>query len=116
MNHLHELGILFHVVSTVETFAQRNCVIKIDTLVLQIGELSPVVPQYIEACYPAAVDGTLLQDTKLKIEIVPGNALCKPCNKVFNLLQHQKKCPLCGEREWEILSGKEFLIKEILAC
>lgn len=47
-------------------------------------------PQYIEACYPAAVDGTLLQDTELKIEIIPGNARCKQCGKVFNLLQNRQ--------------------------
>lgn len=113
---MHELGIMFNVIRSVEAFAKKNGVEKIDTLVLQVGELSPVVPQYIEACYPAAVDGTLLQETKLKIEIIPGNALCKRCNKVFNLLAHHQKCPDCGKGEYEILSGKEFLIKEILAC
>lgn len=107
---------MFHVVSSVESFARKNGVEKIDTLVLQIGELSPVVPQYIEACYPAAVEGTLLQETKLKIEMIPGNAYCKACQKVFNLLANHKKCPHCGEGEWDILSGKEFLIKEIIAC
>jgi hydrogenase nickel incorporation protein HypA/HybF len=113
---LHELGIMFNVIRTVETFAQQNGVEKIDTLVLLVGELSPVVPHYLEACYPAAVDGTLLQETKLRIEIMPGNALCKPCNLVFNLLENHKVCPQCGMAEWEILSGQEFMIKEILAC
>jgi hydrogenase nickel incorporation protein HypA/HybF len=116
VNPLHELGILFNVVRSVENFAQKNGVSQIDTLVLQIGELSPVVPQYIRACYPAAVDGTLLQDTQLKIEIIPGNALCRQCQKVFNLLKHPHGCPHCGADQWEVLSGKEFMIKEIVAC
>jgi hydrogenase nickel incorporation protein HypA/HybF len=113
---LHELGIMFNVVRSVEAFAKANGVTKIDTLVLQIGELSPVVPRYIEACYPAAVDQTLLQETKLKIEIIPGNALCKKCNKVFNLLENRENCPTCGDSDYEVLSGKEFMIKEIVAC
>lgn len=113
---MHELGIMFNVVRSVESFARANGVAEIDTLVLQIGELSPVVPHYIEACYPAAVDGTLLQETKLKIEIIPGNALCGGCHQVFNLLVDGKKCPHCGAEEWEIISGKEFMIKEIIAC
>jgi hydrogenase nickel incorporation protein HypA/HybF len=116
VNALHELGIMFNVIQSVESFAKANGVTEIETLVLQIGELSPVVPRYIEACYPAAVDGTLLQETKLKIEIIPGNAICKPCNQVFNLLEHHQKCPHCGGRDWEVISGKEFLIKEIVAC
>jgi len=107
---------MFNVVRSVERFARENNVTKIDTLVLQVGELSPVVPQYIEACYPAAVDGTLLQDTKLRIEIIPGNALCRKCNTVFNLLQNRGACPGCSEKDFEVLSGKEFMIKEIIAC
>jgi hydrogenase nickel incorporation protein HypA/HybF len=113
---LHELGVVIEVVKTVENFAKANGVTKIDTLVLQIGELSSMIPKYIEACYPAGVDGTLLQDTKLKIEILPGNALCKECNKVFNLIENKGKCPVCESKDFELLSGKEFMIKEIIAC
>jgi hydrogenase nickel incorporation protein HypA/HybF len=113
---MHELGIVIEIIKTVESFAKQNNVTKIDTLVLQIGELSSIIPRYVEACYPAAVDGTMLQETKLTIEILPGNALCTKCNKVFNLLENKSKCPICGGRSWEILSGREFMIKEIIAC
>jgi len=113
---LHELGVVIEVVKTVENFAKKNEVTQIDTLVLQIGELSSMIPRYIQACYPAAIEGTLLQDAKLEIEILPGNAICQKCNKVFNLIENNNKCPNCGSEEWEILCGKEFMIKEIIAC
>ncbi|ENK1243898.1 hydrogenase maturation nickel metallochaperone HypA [Clostridium sporogenes] len=113
---MHEVGIMIEVIKNIENLARINKLTKIDTLVLQIGELSSVIPRYIEACYPAAVDGTLLQDTKLKIEILPGNAICKKCNKVFNLIENNNKCPNCVSKDWEILCGKEFMIKEIVAC
>ena len=113
---MHELGVVIEVIKTVENFARQNALTKIDTLVLQIGELSSMIPKYIEACYPAAVDGTLLQETKLKIEVLPGNAICKNCNKVFNLILNNNKCPKCASKDWEILCGKEFMIKEVIAC
>jgi len=113
---LHEVGVMIEIVKTIENFAEKNRLTKIDTLVLQIGELSSMIPRYVEACYPAAVEGTILQDTKLKIEILPGNGICKKCNKVFNLIENNNKCPDCGSRQWEILCGKEFMIKEIVAC
>jgi hydrogenase nickel incorporation protein HypA/HybF len=80
---LHELGVVIEVVKTVEGFAKANGVTKIDTLVLQIGELSSIVPKYVEDCFPCAVDDTILRDTKLRIEVIP---------------------------------GREFVIKEIVAC
>jgi hydrogenase nickel incorporation protein HypA/HybF len=113
---MHEVGVMIEVVKTVENFARNNGVTKIQTLVLQIGELSSMIPKYIEECYPAAVDGTLLQDTELKIDILPGNAICHKCNKVFNLIENHNICPHCQSRDWEILCGKEFMIKEIVAC
>lgn len=113
---MHEIGVMFEVVKTVENFAKQNGVTNIQTLVLQIGELSTVVPRYIKACYPAAVDGTLLQDTELEIEILPGNAICHDCNKVFNIMENRSICPYCKSRDWEMLSGREFNIKEIVAC
>jgi hydrogenase nickel incorporation protein HypA/HybF len=112
---LHEIGVVVEVIRTVESFAKKNGVTKIDTVVLQIGELSSMIPKYIEECYPAAVDGTMMQDTKLKIEILPGNGICHKCNKVFNLIENNNRCPNCASNDWEILCGKEFMIKEIIA-
>ncbi len=113
---MHEVGVMIEVVKVVENFARDNGVTKIEKLVLQIGELSSMIPRYIEACYPAAIDGTMLQDTKLEIEVMPGNGLCKRCKKVFNVIENNSTCPKCGSKDWELLCGREFMIKEIVAC
>lgn len=112
---MHELGVVIKVVKTVENFAKSNGVTNIDTIVLQIGQLSSMIPRYIEACYPAAVDGTTLENTKLEIEILPANGMCGNCRKVFNLVENKYCCPYCSGEDIEILSGKEFMIKEIVA-
>jgi hydrogenase nickel incorporation protein HypA/HybF len=104
------------VVKTVEDFARSNGVSRIDTLVLQVGELSSMVPQYVEDCFQAAAQGTILEGSRLRIEILPGNAACGACGKVFNVRMSEGICPSCGSRDWELLCGKEFLIKEIVAC
>lgn len=112
---MHELGVVFEIVKTVKRVKAEQNLTKVDTIVLQIGEFSSMIPKYIEECYPAAVDGTDLEDTKLEIEILPGNALCHKCNKVFNILENHKVCPICLENRWEMISGREFMIKEIVA-
>lgn len=113
---MHELGVIVEVVKTVERIVEQNKLEKVDTIILQVGELSSMIPKYIEECFPAAVYGSILEGTKLKIEILPGNALCKLCGKVYNLLANENICPHCSCGEWELLSGKEFMIKEIIAC
>lgn len=112
---MHELGVVMEVVKAVEKVAAEQHLTEIETLVLQIGELSSMIPHYVEACFPVAAEGTILEHTKLVIDILPGNGLCKACNKVFNLLANAQTCPHCGARKWELLSGREFYIKEIVA-
>lgn len=116
MRGMHELGVVIEVVKTVEKIYDERHLSKIDTLVLQIGELSSMIPKYVEACYPAAVEGTVLENTHLVIEVLPGNGFCTSCKKVFNVLQNKGKCPCCGTNKFDLLGGREFFIKEIVAC
>lgn len=113
---MHEIGVLFEVVKSVERLAQENDVQKIETLVLQIGELSSMIPKYMKTLYPAAIEGTILEGSKLEIEILPANALCQDCKRVFNLMENKGTCPICEKKNFEVLSGKEFFIKEIVCC
>ena len=110
---MHELGVLLEVVEQVSKVAAENEVTRIGKLVLQVGELSSMIPKYMQKIYPAAVDGTILEGSELEIEIIPGNGMCKQCSSVYNLLEERGTCPKCGSKEFEMLSGKEFFIKEI---
>lgn len=113
---MHELGVVMEVVKTLDRVVLENDLKEVDTVVLQIGEISSMIPKYIEDCYVVAVDGTQFEKTKLKIEILTATALCRPCNRVFKLVESDGKCDCCKGNDWELLSGKEFLIKEIIAC
>jgi hydrogenase nickel incorporation protein HypA/HybF len=113
---MHELGVLIEIVKQVEQIAAENEVNKIESLILQIGELSSMVPHYMKKLYPAAIEGTVLKDSILEIEVIPANGLCKNCQKVFNLIKEKGACPYCLSKSFELLSGKEFMIKEITCC
>ena len=110
---MHELGIVMEIVRVVKDLALEQGRSTVDSIVLQIGELSPVVPRFIEECYPAAVDGTFMEKTKLEIEIMPGNGMCNDCSTVFNVLKSEGTCPKCHSKSFAILSGRDFYIKEI---
>lgn len=110
---MHELGIMYHVVEQVSRVVVENNLSTVEALVLQVGENASVVPRYLEACFPAAVDGTALEKTKLEIEMLPANAICNSCGKVYGLTGHEHACPFCESMDFDVISGKEFLIKEI---
>lgn len=75
--------------------------------------LSLVIPKYVEDIYPVVVGDTWLKDTKLAINVIPGMAECDECNELFHVIEHEGYCPNCGSFEKTILSGKDFLIREI---
>lgn len=111
---MHELGILMEIIKTVERFAAENQVGKIEKLVLQIGEISSVIPEYMKKVYPAAAEGTLLAEAELEIEILPANAECRDCGSVFHATVTGVVCPNCKSRNMHLVSGRDFFIKEIV--
>ncbi len=111
---MHELGLLSAMVKTIEGIAQRERLTHIEKVVLRVGELSGIVPEYLETCYPAAVYKTFMEDTKLGLEIVPGIARCQDCGREFNAAACDLTCPKCGSTRLTALSGREFIIQEIL--
>lgn len=113
---MHELGVVIELLKTVEGVMRENALTQVETIVLQIGELSSMIPRYVEDCFPAAADGTVFEDTKLRIEILPANARCTGCGKVYPIVPHKGVCPRCGGDHKELLGGREFYIKEIIAC
>ncbi len=113
---MHELGLLSAMVSTIQGIAKEQGLTAIEKVVLQVGELSGVVPSYLESCYPAAVYKTFMENTALEVEIIPGIACCNNCGEEFNAVQADLKCPNCGSEDLRALSGREFIIKEIVCC
>lgn len=113
---MHELGVLCQVVKTVENICIEQNLSKVDKITLQVGELSGMVPHYIEECFPAAVYKTSLEGTKLEMEVVEGTVRCNDCGREFNAMKYNLVCPDCKSENLIPLTGREFIIKEILAC
>lgn len=111
---MHEMTLAIQAIKSVLEFARENDIDDIDTVVLEIGELSLVVPEYMEEAWNAAVQHTMLANSHLRIDVTPGNGICTDCGQVYNIVEHKGVCPKCGSRDKDILSGREFNIKELL--
>lgn len=112
---MHELGLVINIVKQMEDYVQEHDLTKIEKIVLQVGQLSEVYPKYLEDVYPIAVEGTKLEDTVLEIDQTPGIGRCESCGFIYNLVENDNICPACESKQFSVVSGKEFLIKELHA-
>ena len=111
---MHEIGIVRQLLRTVTAFAEENGIKEIHEVVVDCGELSLVIPEYVQELYPPVVKGSILENAKLTVNTVLGLAECDACDEIFNVVQHKGYCPNCGSFEKTVLSGKEFTVREIV--
>lgn len=111
---MHEIGVVRQMLRTVEDFAEENKLDSIVSIVLEIGDLSMVIPKYVEDIYSVIVKGTRFENTELVIETVEGQGVCRNCKRAFPIVKNEGYCPHCGKRDADIISGRDFVIKEIV--
>ena len=113
---MHELGIVFHIIRTVEDVAQQNKVARIRRVTLQLGEVSGVVESYLQDCWKwAAAKSEILPDAVLTVEIIPAVTLCEGCGQQYPTVQYGRTCPHCQSPHTHLVQGNEMLIKEVEA-
>lgn len=112
---MHEMSIMMEIIRIVDDMAVQNDIKHVNEIVLDVGELSGVVPEYMTEYFPIIVaDMPLYQGTSLKMITIPGRAICDKCHTGFNVIEHEGHCPKCGAFEKTVISGEEFSIREIV--
>lgn len=114
---MHELGIVFHVIKSVEKVAKENNITEIASVTLELGQVSGVIPSYMDDCWKWAIKKTeYLQSAELIIEEIPAVTYCEDCEKTYATVEYGKICPYCQSEQTYLLQGNEANIKEIEAC
>src|SRR5690554_2660856 len=113
---MHELGIVFHIIKTVERVGAENKLVQVSEVTLELGEVSGVVPQELSSCWSWAVKKTeLMKEATLEIETILALTFCEGCQKTYETVQHGRICPLCGSEHTYLVQGNEINLKEIKA-
>lgn len=114
---MHELGIVFHIIKSMEAIAQENELSEIASVTLELGEVSTVIPSYLIKCWKWAVDKSeLLKGSELKIETIAAVTYCETCRNTYRTVAYGKICPYCHSERTYLLRGNEVNIREIEAC
>ncbi len=112
---MHELGIVFHIIDSVEAVAAENNIETVQSVTVEIGEVSAVIPDYLVDCWNWAVKkkGTVLSTCQMQVETIPAVTHCGGCGQDYGTVAHGKICPHCGSEKTWLLTGNEINIKEI---
>lgn len=111
---MHEVGIISSLIKTIEKIIQEEGTTEVQRVVLEVGELSGIVPEYMEKCWPAATYHTFMEKTKLEMHVVPGIVKCRDCGELFNAVACDMKCPVCESMDMEIFSGNDLIVQELM--
>jgi hydrogenase nickel incorporation protein HypA/HybF len=111
---MHELGIVFHCIKQINSIAEENKVKRVNSVTVEIGEVSAVIPYYFEDCWNWAVKReSILKDAKIIIEKIDAVTHCENCGENYPTVKHGKICPHCGSPNTYLLCGNEISIKQI---
>ena len=111
---MHELGIVFSIMDSLEEVARENDVGSIHSVTLQVGEVSAVIPYYLTDCWDwAKKKREILAGCEMKVEVLPAVSYCVDCGKDYPTVEYGKSCPQCGSANTYLKMGNEINIKEV---
>lgn len=111
---MHELGIVFHIIDQVKKVAIKNNVKHVNKVVLEVGEVSTLIPSYLIDCWNWAVKKEdIMTDCLLSVEVIEAKTYCTSCKKTYKTVEFGKICPYCKSEETYLIKGNEKNIKEI---
>jgi hydrogenase nickel incorporation protein HypA/HybF len=111
---MHELSIVSSIVDTVTESLAAYPGARVKEVRLRVGALASVVRESLEFCYGIATEGTLLEGSKLVVNVLPVVMHCVPCGKDVTLEGVQSfRCPRCGEPCSDLRQGRELEIDSI---
>jgi hydrogenase nickel incorporation protein HypA/HybF len=112
---MHELGIAMRIAEIATRVAKQEGLQKVDAVLVEVGELSGIVPEALLFSFESATKNSFLENTKLEINMIPAGAKCNTCLTKFRPEGFFSFCPACEGVDCEIIAGKELFIKSLVS-
>lgn len=112
---MHELGLVYQVVKTIDEVVADQGLTEVSEINLLVGEMTDVVPRFIEEAWQAAKSTTSYPNAIMNVEVVEGKARCNACGFEGLVRNIDFECPKCHSTNLSVIAGREFEIKNIVA-
>ncbi len=117
---MHEMSYVIRFVnlaaeSILQEYQEEKNAPAVISISVEVGEMSNVLPEYLQKYYPRVVKGTILEGSKLLTIPVAARILCEDCgNEYHPEKEHEYLCPRCKSARGKILSGRGVTLSEIV--
>ena len=112
---MHEFSLALNIIEIVDEALKTNGAKKAVEVQLEIGTLSGVEISALEMALESLKPKSVIEHTEIKLIITKAKAVCRNCRKEYYPEDPFSPCPKCSSYGPEIISGKELLVKSILA-
>jgi len=110
---VHELSLVASVFDILEEKAREHGAARVTKVVLKVGVMSGVVPDLLESAFDSYKKGTLAEEARLEIVIVPVKLRCPDCGGETAREDTDFSCAACGSRRVEIVAGRDLTVETI---
>lgn len=111
---MHELTLLYGVADKVGEVVRENGLEKVDAVVLEVGEATAVIPEFLQDGYSVISDDfDYLRGSELIINRITAIGRCRECGCEYPVTECGGECPECGASARDIIDGTDFYIKEV---
>jgi len=119
---MHEFSRTSQIVEAVLSEAEKQHAVRVVEVELEIGDLTFLGIEQVRFSYRILTEKTIAENSKLKINKIPGRGRCNSCgydgplsfleDRQFHIAVPTFNCPQCGE-PLSISAGRECIIRRI---
>ncbi|MBL6946599.1 MAG: hydrogenase maturation nickel metallochaperone HypA [Rhodospirillales bacterium] len=110
---MHEMSLCEGVLKILKEQAEIQDYSRVNSVTLEVGELSCAVPESMEMCFGAITRGTLADGAELIIVRTRGEAWCNKCEELVPVKERYGPCPQCEGIDVELRAGDALRIQEL---
>jgi len=110
---MHEFSIALNIVEIATETAKANHAEKVNEIEVDIGDMSGVIYEALEFALQSAIKGTMLENSRFKLNRIKAKAVCLDCRHDFEPEDYLSACGNCGSFNIQIVRGREMKVKSI---
>ena len=109
--HMHELSVMTSLMELAEKEAAKAHAKRVKRLVVRVGALSGVAPEFLESAFQYMQVGTIAESATLELVPEPAKGHCPACGHDYEMHQLVLECPACAEVGVEVEGGQELYLE-----